>query len=125
MEGRSEGSKTRTSVGKCLFFQVFSISSRHKRLPSVSCISLVLNNFRERRNSARRTLELGRPWARIAVEPHAAHSRARRADAVVWGIVFYVQQLMGLDPGHLEHGGEYAPLWLRPTRRPRGGVAPE
>src|ERR1700716_4107679 len=84
------------------FFRGFTISTRRRRLLSVSCLPMVLNNFRKRRNGARRRGECLRPLARIAVEPHRLHAAPRRSHDIRQRIIADVQHLRRLDARQLQ-----------------------
>src|SRR6266436_6895813 len=125
MRSQSEGIKREPVSENAYFYRVFSISSRRRWLPSVRRISLVLNNFRERRNGARRRGQFPGPPSSIAVEPRSLHSGPRRAGDVGPRIIADVQHLMSFDAGHVQQLRENSRIGFGCARRARGDVAGE
>ena len=82
----------------------------------------VLENFRERRNGARRRRERDRPAARIAIEPRGLHARLPRAHHVGDRIVADVQDLGRGNARHVAQCLEDARIGLGGARNDR---APE
>jgi hypothetical protein len=79
------------------FSAIFIISNRLPRLLTALRTSVVLTDFCERRNGARRRFELIRPRPSLSIEPHCLHAGARRADHIRQRIIADVQNFGGLD----------------------------